>query len=226
MLLPFIVDQARQAASLNDEPTNHMPHASLFSLLTPHSFPLVDEPFAHRLPSAPVPIDPQKLTIVHYPASVLRGKAKALTQINDEVRAVAVRMLVLMHEAPGVGLAAPQVGLPWRLFVANPTGQPEDDLVFINPVLSNPSREVSDYEEGCLSLPDIRATIRRPKGITVTALDLAGKTFTLSSDELAARVWQHETDHLDGVLILDRMTELDRRACRKAIKGLEESGAK
>ncbi len=187
--------------------------------------PAVDEPFADRLPSAAVPIDPQKLKIVNYPHPVLRAKAKPLSQITEEVRAVAVRMLVLMHAAPGVGLAAPQVGLPWRMFVANPTGQPEDDLVFINPVLSMPSREVSDYEEGCLSLPDIRATIRRPKGITVTALDLAGKSFTLSSEELAARVWQHETDHLDGVLLLDRMTEMDRRACRKAIKELEDSAA-
>ena len=87
-----------------------------------------------------MPVDPAKLQIVHYPASVLRAKAKAVPAVNDEVKAVALRMLQLMHEAPGVGLAAPQVGLSWRLFVANATGEPQDDLVFINPTLSEPSR--------------------------------------------------------------------------------------
>ena len=167
-------------------------------------------------------LDPAKLEIVHYPAAVLRAKAKPLAAVTDEVRAVAFRMLDLMHEAPGVGLAAPQVGLSWRLFVANHTGQPADDLVFINPVLSAPSRLTEDYEEGCLSLPEIRALIRRPMEITVTALGLDGQPFTLTSDELPARIWQHEIDHLDGVLILDRMSPGDRTALRRKIKELED----
>ncbi|MEX2212621.1 MAG: peptide deformylase [Phycisphaeraceae bacterium] len=168
-------------------------------------------------------IDPNKLEIVNYPHPVLRAKAKTVAEITDEVRAVAIKMLQLMHEAPGVGLAAPQVGLSWRLFVANPTGEPEDDRVFINPTLKEPSRNVEDYEEGCLSLPDIRADIRRPKAITITATGLDGKPFTLTSDELPARVWQHEYDHLDGVLILDRMSPADKIAVRKKIKELEEA---
>lgn len=167
-------------------------------------------------------LDPAKLEIVHYPASVLRAKAKPLAEVNDQVRAVAMRMLHLMHEAPGVGLAAPQVGLSWRLFVANHTGEPTDDRVFINPVLSAPSRLTEDYEEGCLSLPDIRALIRRPIEITITAMGLDGQTFSLTSDELPARIWQHEMDHLDGVLILDRMSPGDRTALRRKIKALEE----
>jgi len=169
-----------------------------------------------------MPVDPTKLEIVNYPHAVLRQKAAAIATVTPEVLAVAIRMCELMHLAPGVGLAAPQVGLSWRMFVANPTGDPEDDLVFINPVLSEPSRVTEDYEEGCLSLPDIRAEIRRPKAITITAIGFNGKPFSLTSEELPARIWQHETDHLDGVLILDRMSPGDRTALRRKIKALEE----
>ncbi len=166
--------------------------------------------------------DASQLRIIHYPAAVLKHRARPLPDVTDEVRAVARKMLELMHEAPGVGLAAPQVGLNWRLFVACPTGDPKDDRVFINPVLSRPSRDLEEYEEGCLSLPDIRGQIRRPKGIAITALDLQGEEITLEAEDLAARVWQHETDHLDGVLIIDRMNELDRMANKKRLKELRE----
>jgi peptide deformylase len=168
-----------------------------------------------------MPTDYSKLAIVHHPDPVLRRKAAAVRRFDADLRRLADRMLELMREAPGVGLAAPQVGQSIRLFVANPTGQPEDDGVFVNPVLSQPFGELDDYEEGCLSLPGVRGTIRRPKGITISAQDLEGKPFTLTSDQLAARVWQHETDHLDGVLILDRMSRIDKLANRRAVKELE-----
>lgn len=166
-------------------------------------------------------LNPQQLTIINYPNKVLRAKAKPVSKITAEVKAVAVKMLELMHQAPGVGLAAPQVGLSWRLFVACPTGQAEDDRVFINPVLTRPSRTLSEREEGCLSLPGITGLVRRPKTITVTATDLEGQEFTLTSDDLPACVWQHETDHLDGVLILDRMDKADRLANQKLLRDLE-----
>ncbi len=166
-------------------------------------------------------VRPDQLRIVHYPDPVLRRVAQPVEAVTDEVRAVARRMLQLMHEAPGVGLAAPQVGLPWRMFVANPTGEPDDDRVFINPVLSGPSREAASQQEGCLSLPGIQGDITRPTAITITALDLDGRSFTLTSDDLPARVWQHETDHLDGVLIIDKMPPIDRRANRRLLKELE-----
>lgn len=168
-----------------------------------------------------MPVDASKLQIVNYPHAVLRQVAQSIDSVTDEVRDVATKMIELMHLAPGVGLAAPQVGLPWRMFVANASGEAGDDFVFINPVLSNPSRDVEDYEEGCLSLPSIKAEIRRPKAITITATNLEGEEISLTSDELPARIWQHETDHLDGVLIIDRMTAADRRANRKLIKELE-----
>jgi peptide deformylase len=130
-------------------------------------------------------------------------------------------MIELMHAAPGVGLAAPQVGLDWRLFVANATGDPADDRVFINPRLTEASREQEEQEEGCLSLPGINGLVRRPRQITVTALDLAGQPCTLTSDELPARIWQHECDHLDGILIIDRMPRIERIANRQALRQLE-----
>jgi peptide deformylase len=166
-------------------------------------------------------VRPEELRIIHYPDPILRTKAQPVARITDEVRAVALRMIDLMHEAPGVGLAAPQVGLPWRLFVANPTGEPGDDRVYINPVLSSPSAETDDHEEGCLSLPEILADIRRPKGITLDALDLDGNPLHDATDEFLARIWQHETDHLDGVLIIDRMAGIDRLANRRKLRELE-----
>lgn len=164
----------------------------------------------------------KQLKIVFYPHPVLRVKAKPVEGITDEVRAVAQQMLRIMHEAPGVGLAAPQVGLSWRMFVANPSGEAGDDHVFINPVLSGSGRETSEREEGCLSLPGVNAVVRRPKVVTIEAMNLEGETFRMSSDDLPARVWQHEYDHLDGVLIIDRMSEIDRLANRKLLRELEE----
>jgi len=162
-----------------------------------------------------------QLQIVVYPDPALRRKARPIDNVDAEVQSVARRMLELMREARGVGLAGPQVGLDWRIFVANATGEPADDQVFINPRLSNPSEEWGPHEEGCLSIPNVNAEIRRPLGITIEALDIDGKPFTLTSDELPARIWQHETDHLDGILILDRMNPMDKLACRRTLKQLE-----
>lgn len=165
----------------------------------------------------------ERLRIIHYPAPALRRVARPVERVDDRIRAVARAMIDLMHEARGVGLAAPQVGLSWRMFVANPDGAADEDVVFINPVLSEPSREMGDREEGCLSLPGVTGVIRRPLAIMVEALDLEGASFRLAGDDLAARVWQHETDHLDGTLIIDRMTQLDRMANRQALRVLEEA---
>lgn len=170
-------------------------------------------------------VDPPTFEIVLYPSPALRRMAQPIPAVTDLVRQVAARMVELMHAAPGVGLAGPQVGLDWRIFVANPTGQPADDRVYINPVLTGPSREQDDEEEGCLSLPGIRGEIRRPRQITIEATDLDGRRFTATSDDLEARVWQHECDHLDGVLIIDRMPRVDRMANRQALRQLEDQAS-
>ncbi len=170
-----------------------------------------------------MPVQIEQLRIVQYPNPVLRVKAQPITEVTDEVRRVALRMLEMMHEAPGVGLAAPQVGLSWQIFVANPTREPEDDQVFINPVLTRPARETVPQDEGCLSLPGVNAPIYRPRSITIEATDLDGAKFTMTSGDLAARVWQHEYDHLEGILIIDRMAEIDRIANKRTLKDLEQA---
>jgi peptide deformylase len=126
-----------------------------------------------------------------------------------------------MHQAPGVGLAAPQVGLAWRLFVCNPSGEVDDDHVMVNPVLVDPSRQSTEAEEGCLSLPEVRAPIRRPQAITIEATDLDGNPIKATSDDLEARVWQHEYDHLEAVLIIDRMAPIDRMVHRQILREME-----
>lgn len=167
--------------------------------------------------------DPAGLRIVYHPDPVLRRVAAPLAGVTDRVREVAGRMVELMHEARGVGLAAPQVGLSWRMFVANPANEPGRDRVFINPVLRDPTPQTTGHEEGCLSLPHVTAEVTRPVGVTIDALDEHGDAFTLSSEDFAARVWQHEFDHLEGVLILDKMTKMDRMANKRAIQELEKS---
>lgn len=183
-----------------------------------------------------MPIDPESLTVISYPAPVLRRKADPVVEISDEVRNVAERMIELMYEEEGIGLAAPQVGLSWRLFVTHvPPGdkrtlddipatcQPEP-VVYINPVLTDPTGEVDSAEEGCLSLPDIRGMVIRPPAITISATGLDGRRFTQTAGGLLARCWQHENDHLDGVLIIDRMSQLSRLKNRTAIRDLERAG--
>lgn len=190
-----------------------------------------------------MPLDPATLRIALYPAPVLRAKAKPIEKITDEVRAVAQRMLQIMREEKGIGLAAPQVGLSWRLFVCDvpPSDDPPDPSpnsvlspqssslpsstpgpqFYINPKLSDPRAGLEPLEEGCLSLPDIRGDVLRPPVITISALNLQGKPFTQSAAGLLARCWQHEIDHLDGILIIDKMSQMSRLKNRAAIKDLD-----
>jgi len=166
-------------------------------------------------------IDPAKLRILHFPAPTLRQRAALVDAIDEQIRSIAQRMIELMNEADGLGLAAPQVGVSLRLFVAQSRQDDEPVRVYINPILSDLSAELDSREEGCLSLPGVNVHVRRPAGATITALDLDGKPFTLTRDSLLARVWQHEMDHLDGVLIIDKMNPMDRLANRKALKELQ-----
>ena len=168
-----------------------------------------------------MPVDVAALRIVKYPDPVLLRRAVPIEQVTDEVRAVATRMLELMREAKGVGLAAPQVGLSWRLFVTNSGAEGEPDRAYVNPVLRNPSDELESREEGCLSLPEVYGDVIRPTAITIEALDPEGNRFELRDEDLLARVWQHEHDHLDGRLILSRFGQMAKLANRRAIRDLE-----
>ena len=133
------------------------------------------------------------------------------------------QMLALMYEKEGVGLAANQVDLPYRLFVMNPSGDAakrDEELVIINPVLSNP-KGTAEAEEGCLSIPGVYADVKRADRITLHAYDLAGNEIERELEGFLARIVQHETDHLDGRLFIDRLTPPALADVRNDLEELE-----
>ena len=166
----------------------------------------------------------EKLHIVNYPDPVLKKRAGEVTDFTSALRALVDRMLELKRQAEGVGLAATQVGVPLRVFVCNATGEPGHDMVCVNPKLTFRDGAV-DAPEGCLSLPGVTVTMRRAVGVTLEACDVTGKPFRVPGEGLVARIWQHECDHLDGRLIIDRMSEIDLIANRRALKQLKEDYA-
>ena len=160
------------------------------------------------------------LHLRYYPDPILRQKAKPVEIINSQIAMLAELMGDIMLKSSGIGLAAPQIGIPLRMILFSLTGKHEDIEVLINPTLTN-LQGTSEIEEGCLSLPGIRAKVRRPAACTVNALNLDGDPFTMDAVDLAATVIQHEFDHLDGTLFIDRLNAVSRLSCRKALKQLE-----
>lgn len=174
--------------------------------------------------SITIPADLSELKIICYPDPRLAKVCTPIEQVDDTVRMLAGRMFELMFEAHGVGLAGPQVGITLQLFIASPTLDPDDLQVFINPKIIS-TEDTSEVEEGCLSLPDIHCNVKRAKIVTVEALDAYGSPFTVTADDLAARAYQHEIDHLHGRILLDRMGSLAKMANRRAIKDLQDQFA-
>lgn len=163
---------------------------------------------------------------------VLRKKCVPVEpeEINDEMRNLFSEMFDTMVEAEGVGLAAPQIGISKRFFVV----EADDGIrrVFINPQIVYTSSTLSDYEEGCLSLPGFNEVIRRPEKVTCSAINEFGKPFTLEADGLLARIIQHENDHLDGIVYIDRgnpefaakvSAQMQKRLERQAKKDAEKA---
>jgi len=167
------------------------------------------------------PFDYNELKIVSYPDPRLKVKAEAIEAITPEIIGLANRMVELMVESSGVGLAAPQVGVSLRLIVISLSGKKEDAEVLVNPNVTN-LNGWSEMEEGCLSIPGVRATVKRAAACTVEAMDLEGNQFMMDAVELLATILQHETDHLNGILFIDRLNPITKMGCRKAIKCLEE----
>ena len=165
-------------------------------------------------------IDPAKLRIVKYPDPRLRKTCRPVETFDDWLANVVRRMTTLMHDSAGVGLAAPQVGLPLRMFICNVTGHQDDDFVYLNPRLTD-HEDLVEGDEGCLSIHDATVTVRRYRACTMHAQDLTGKPFESRASGLLARCWQHEYDHLDGHLIVDLMSEADKIANRRLLKQLE-----
>lgn len=165
--------------------------------------------------------DYSKLKVLRYPDSRLRAKAAQVEVFDGDLAALAARMIELMHQHKGVGLAATQVGVLKRLFVMSETGELKDARVLINPVLDE-MEGAAVSTEGCLSIPGVNVEVRRPIACRIIAQDLDGARIEMRGRDLIARIWQHETDHLNGVLILDRMGPADRIATKKSLKKLEE----
>ncbi len=162
------------------------------------------------------------LKIVQYPHPALRHVSKPLKRVDAELRETIAQMFKLMYEAKGVGLAANQVDLPYRLFVVNLQSDPAkaEEQVFINPVLSRPKGS-AEAEEGCLSLPGLYAQVKRSEKITVDAYNLAGEPVHFEADGLLARVLQHETDHINGKLFIDRLGTAAELEVRDVVREFE-----
>jgi len=162
--------------------------------------------------------------IVLFPAEVLRKRASEVREVDGTIRALVDDMVRVMRDEDGAGLAAPQVGESLRIFVAEVRAEEGEPLgVYINPVIEAADGEAELVNEGCLSLPEIRGDIRRPPRVTLSWTDLEGARLTRTHDGMLARVWQHECDHLDGVLIIDRMAPVDRLRARKSLRALERA---
>lgn len=163
-------------------------------------------------------------TILTYPNPELKKKSAPVTEISDSVRELIRDMTETMYDAPGVGLAAPQLGVHLRVIAidVSPKEEPPELIVAINPVIVEAEGEAYE-EEGCLSVPKYAANVRRHASVVVKGLDPDGRERTWNADELLAIAFQHEIDHLDGILFVDRLSVLKRELFqRKARKAAEE----
>ena len=157
------------------------------------------------------------LEILHFPDPRLRIKAKPITAVTEAHRRLAADMLATMYAAPGIGLAAIQVGVDQRLIVVDVSDDNDQPQVFLNPeILSKEGTEV--MQEGCLSVPCIYEDVERAERIRVRVMDLSGKTREFDADGLLAVCIQHEIDHLDGKLFVDYLSDLKRQRIRKRIE--------
>ncbi len=150
--------------------------------------------------------------LIILPDPLLRQVSQPIERVDADIRKLAEDMLETMYEAPGIGLAAIQVGVARRMLVIDISkeGDEREPLVFINPEIVRSSDEYSVYEEGCLSIPDYYAEVERPASITVKSLDREGREHLTEADGLLATCLQHEIDHLNGVLFIDHISRLKR----------------
>lgn len=163
--------------------------------------------------------------IVKYPDPVLEKPGQPVTEFDGELQKLVDDMFESMYAAKGIGLAAPQIGLSRRLTIIDLSfnERPEDKIVLINPEIVH--KEGKQYEEeGCLSLPEIREKVSRAAKVRVRAQDVKGKWFELDGEELLARAFQHEIDHLDGILFFRRVSALKRDLILRQIRKKQKAG--
>lgn len=159
------------------------------------------------------------LQILHYPHPILKEKSRPIEVIDESIRKLVEDMAETMYAAPGVGLAAPQVGYPLRLAIIDITraDQPKNLIVLINPQIISAEGECV-WDEGCLSIPGCNEEVRRNKKVVVRYTDLSGKSMEMVGEDLLAIALQHEIDHLDGILFIDRLSKLKRDFIKKQIR--------
>ncbi|XP_071734991.1 peptide deformylase 1B, chloroplastic/mitochondrial [Rutidosis leptorrhynchoides] len=164
------------------------------------------------------------LKIVLYPDPILRAKNKRVDTFDENLKRLVDEMFDLMYKTDGIGLSAPQVGINVKLMVFNPVGErgEGEELVLINPKVTRYSKKLAPFTEGCLSFPGINADVVRPEAVKVDAQDITGEKFSVSLTHLPARVFQHEFDHLEGILFFDRMTAEVVDSIRTELQALEQ----
>jgi len=165
------------------------------------------------------------LGILKYGAPELVAKSRTVETFDSELAALARNLTETMYDAPGIGLAAPQVGINRRLIVIDITGgeEPDHQMVLVNPSITH-SDGSQKGEEGCLSIPGFTAVVVRPARVKVEAQHLNGEAFRMEAEDLLARALCHEIDHLDGILYLDRISPLKRDLTRRKIRKLIKAG--
>ncbi|MGA9716826.1 MAG: peptide deformylase [Acidobacteriaceae bacterium] len=163
--------------------------------------------------------------IVKFPDPILQRASAPVTEFNDELRTLVADMFESMYAAQGIGLAAPQIGIPKRITVIDLSNkkEPKDKIVLINPEITLQEGKQLE-EEGCLSLPEIREKVRRSARVVVKAQDEYGKWKEYEGTELLARAFQHEIDHLNGVLFIFRISALKRDLALRRIKKMQRAG--
>jgi len=163
--------------------------------------------------------------IVKYPDPILQKPTEPVTEFNEELRALVDDMFESMYAAHGIGLAAPQVGISLRITVIDLSFQknPEEKIVLINPEIIHKQGKQNE-EEGCLSLPEIREKVSRAEKVRVRAQDVQGEWFEIDGEELLARAFQHEIDHLDGILFIFRVSALKRDLLLRKIRKMQKNG--
>ena len=167
------------------------------------------------------PMDNPPLKIFKLGSETLRTPAKRITKVDHEIRELAKNMLLSMYSAKGIGLAAPQVGIQKRILVIDLNFEDPDSPphVFINPEIISSSASVETYEEGCLSIPGVYQNVIRPSSVKISFKDEMGRSKKMNAEGLMARCIQHEIDHLNGILFIDKVTDQ-----KELIKQLEENG--
>ncbi|RDX92829.1 Peptide deformylase 1B, chloroplastic [Mucuna pruriens] len=163
------------------------------------------------------------LKIVEYPDPKLRARNKRIATFDDSLKKLVHEMFDVMYKTDGIGLSAPQVGINVQLMVFNAVGErgEGEEIVLVNPRVSKYSKKLTLFNEGCLSFPGINADVKRPESVKIDAYNVNGTRFSVNLSGLPARIFQHEFDHIQGILFFERMTEEVLESIREQLKALE-----